>query len=124
MEKAVEFLCVWLECDPSQIVIGESDIGSLNDHGDHPDAILSLNGAVFIAEYKRSGNVNFVVEAIRILEMVETDQPDYVKLVIVPYMWEAGAERCTEAGISCLDLSGNAEIVVPNIRVYVEGKTN
>ncbi len=124
LEQAVEILCGWLGCDPSQIAIGEPDSGSFNDHRNRPDAIISLNGAVFIAEYKRSGKVNFVAEAIRLLEKVETDRPDDVKLLIVPYMWEAGAERCREAGISWLDLSGNADIVGSNIRVYVEGRPN
>lgn len=47
-----------------------------------------------------------------------------VPLVVVPFMGEVGRKVCEEAGVAWLDLSGNAHIVAPPIRVIVEGKPN
>jgi hypothetical protein len=45
-------------------------------------------------------------------------------VVAVPFMGELGKNLCARAGVSWLDLSGNARIVVPDIVVNVEGKPN
>ncbi|MBI5544972.1 MAG: helix-turn-helix domain-containing protein, partial [Deltaproteobacteria bacterium] len=42
----------------------------------------------------------------------------------VPYMGEVGRKVCAEAGVGWLDLSGNAHIIAPGLRVIVEGKPN
>jgi hypothetical protein len=47
-----------------------------------------------------------------------------VPLVVVPFMGEVGRKVCEEEGVGWLDLSGNARIVAPPIRVIVEGKPN
>ena len=47
-----------------------------------------------------------------------------VPLVAVPFMCEVGRKVCEEAGVGWLDLSGNAHIVAPGIRMIVEGKPN
>lgn len=45
-------------------------------------------------------------------------------LLVVPFMGAVGSQICAGAGISWLDLSGNAHIVVPGLRVIVEGRPN
>ena len=45
-------------------------------------------------------------------------------LVVVPFMGQLGAEACRAAGISWLDLSGNAWIKGPGLRIRVEGMPN
>jgi hypothetical protein len=47
-----------------------------------------------------------------------------VHLLVVPYMGVAGRSVCAAAGISWLDLSGNARIVAPGLLVQVEGRPN
>jgi hypothetical protein len=39
-------------------------------------------------------------------------------------MGEVGRQVCRDAGVSWLDLSGNAQIVAPGLRIHVEGKPN
>ncbi|MCJ7567002.1 MAG: hypothetical protein MUO58_05635 [Anaerolineales bacterium] len=85
---------------------------------------MSLKHVAFIVEYKRSGKVGPVAEAIHFLRGAETDQPNYIKLFIVPYMQKLGAKRCREANISWLDLSRNADIIGQDIRIYVDGRPN
>lgn len=47
-----------------------------------------------------------------------------VPVVVVPFMGEVGRRVCAHAGVSWFDLSGNAEIVAPGLRIHVEGKPN
>jgi Transcriptional regulator, AbiEi antitoxin, Type IV TA system len=45
-------------------------------------------------------------------------------LIVVPFMGEVGKEICNRTGVSWLDLSGNAKIVAPGIRIDIEGRPN
>jgi hypothetical protein len=47
-----------------------------------------------------------------------------VPVLVVPYMGDLGQRLCREAGVSWFDLSGNAEITAPGLRIHVEGKPN
>jgi len=47
-----------------------------------------------------------------------------VSLLVVPYMGPAGKAACASAGISWLDLSGNARIAAPGLLIHVEGRQN
>lgn len=47
-----------------------------------------------------------------------------VPLVVVPFMGEVGRKVCEAAGVGWLDLSGNAHILAPGIRIIIEGKPN
>jgi DNA-binding MarR family transcriptional regulator len=48
-----------------------------------------------------------------------------IPVVAVPYMGEVGRKLCDEAGVSWLDLSGNAHLSgPPGLRVHIEGKPN
>jgi hypothetical protein len=119
-----ELLCKWLNCDSTEMSISEPDVGIYNSIERGPDAVVSLKKVSFLVEYKRSGKVGPVVEAIRLLLDVEIVQPNYIKILIVPYMRPHGARHCREAGISWMDLSGNADIIGPDIRIFIEGQPN
>ena len=45
-------------------------------------------------------------------------------MVAVPFMGPAGRERCEELNVGWLDLSGNARLVAPGLRVQIEGQAN
>lgn len=47
-----------------------------------------------------------------------------IPLLVVPYMGAVGRERCDQAGVQWLDLSGNARIVAPGVHLLVEGRSN
>jgi len=50
--------------------------------------------------------------------------PEWLPLVVVPYMGPVGEAICAAEGIHWLDLSGNAEIQVPGLTVRVRGREN
>jgi hypothetical protein len=49
---------------------------------------------------------------------------EVIPLAAVPFMGRVGRKQCEEAGVGWVDLSGNAGISAPGIRVLVEGQPN
>ncbi len=80
------------------------------------DAVFSIRGHSFVLEWRRSGSLGPVADAIRRLRMAQSSFPhEVIPLLAVPYMGEAAQKRCEQAELPWLDLSGNARIVVPGI---------
>lgn len=47
-----------------------------------------------------------------------------VPVIVVPFMAEGGRRSCEASNVSWFDLSGNAHIEAPGLRIHVEGKPN
>ena len=47
-----------------------------------------------------------------------------VPVVVVPFMGDVGRRLCNQAGVSWLDLSGNADIRGANLRILIDGRPN
>ncbi|MEO5367649.1 MAG: type IV toxin-antitoxin system AbiEi family antitoxin [Magnetococcus sp. WYHC-3] len=92
----------------------------------HPaDLLLAAGAHRFVVEYKGRANAADVLNAIRqVREFVAGAKGKAIPLVAVPYMGAVGQQLCAEAGVSWLDLSGNAHVEAPGLRVHVEGKPN
>ena len=89
------------------------------------DAVFTVRGHSFVLEWKRSGSLGHVANAIRQLETVRHSFPrEAIPLLAVPYMGRAAQEYCVQAGIPWLDLSGNARIIVPGIFYQNLGNPN
>ena len=80
------------------------------------DATLDARGHTFALEWVRSGSLGHVALAIHELQAKRRRLPRRVVPVLaVPYMGDAARERCAEASLSWLDLSGNARIMAPGV---------
>ena len=80
------------------------------------DAVFSVGLHSFAVEWKRSGSLNQVALAIHQMTEARDDLPDgVIPLLAVPYMGDLARERCAEARLPWLDLSGNARIVATGI---------
>ena len=89
------------------------------------DTVIEIAGTTFVVEYKSSGSTAPVSAAIeKVRRLAASVGPRAIPLVVVPFMGQVGSRRCEEAGVAWLDLSGNARIVAPGIRVLVEGQPN
>ena len=94
----------------------EAKLGVRTNDGHRWDAVFSIQGHSFVLEWRRSGSLGPVADAIRQLRMAQSSFPHEVTpLLAVPYMGEAAQKRCAQAELPWLDLSGNARIVVPGI---------
>ena len=89
------------------------------------DMLISVGDLHFAAECKGSGQAASVAMAARSArEFAEQFKRKSIALVVVPYMGEVGRRLCEEAEVCWLDLSGNAHLVAPGLRVDIEGKPN
>ena len=80
------------------------------------DALLSVGAHTFALEWKRSGSLNQVAFAIHQMTEARDGLPyGVIPLLAVPYMGEQARERCAEARLPWLDLSGNARIITAGI---------
>ena len=107
--------------------------------GSSVDALLQAGPFLFVVEWKSAGAPGLVALAIeqvrRCAAEIErghladdagalpVDSP-IVPLVVTPFMGEAGRRLCAEQGVGWLDLSGNARIYTPGLKILIDGKPN
>lgn len=88
------------------------------------DALIEAAGLTFLVEYKPSAGAEAVGAAIRQIAERTPRRARSLPLLVVPFMGEVGKALCSQAGVSWLDLSGNARITAPRLRIIVEGRPN
>ena len=90
--------------------------------GTRVDLSGTLGGVPFVADVQADGGVAAVQRALSALQAVEGAVP----IIVVPFMSPAGRARCEAAGVSWIDLSGNADVRLDQgdlrVAVHVEGK--
>jgi hypothetical protein len=89
------------------------------------DLVISAAGKTIVVDVKKNtGAAQMAAAAKQAREYARHFRGPVVPLVAVPFMGDVGRKVCDEAGISWLDLSGNAHIMTPGLRVIVEGRPN
>lgn len=88
------------------------------------DAVLEGAGVTFLIQCKSSAGAVEVGAALRQLRENGVTNSKLVPLLVVPFMGEVGKQLCRQAGVSWLDLSGNAHITTRRLRILVDGKPN
>ena len=91
-------------------------------HLENADMRVDIAGVSFVIQWRGSNSLPTIASGID--DLLKWDLPGAVPLLALPYMTPAGAERCERADMAWLDLSGNAHIVAPGLRIHVEGKPN
>ncbi len=78
---------------------------------------------LFLIEFKERGEAGSVASAIKQLSSATRGDPGtLIPLVVVPRMGLSGRDVCEVAGVSWLDLDGNAEIASEDLFVSVRGR--
>jgi hypothetical protein len=89
------------------------------------DYSISVPGHRFLVEYKVSASAGPLVGAVdQLKKYADANQDKGLPLIVVPFMGQVGRELCDRSGMSWLDLSGNAKIVAPGLKIRVEGRPN
>lgn len=89
------------------------------------DMVVSAGDFNFVVECKAKGEAASVAMAARSARaFAEQLKKKSIPLVAVPYMGDVGKRLCAEAEVCWLDLSGNAHLAGPGLRVNIEGKPN
>lgn len=82
-------------------------------------------GHHFLIECRGAGTAPQIALAIgRLRSAGRRDPVEVIPVVAVPFMGAVGQRLCEEAGVSWIDLSGNAHVEGPGLRIHVEGKAN
>jgi hypothetical protein len=89
------------------------------------DLVIQAGDHKFFVDAKRLGTVAAVAPMLEQNKQRLSRQSKHdVPLLVVPFMGETGIRLCEEAGVSWLDLSGNARISAKGLYVYVDGRPN
>lgn len=89
------------------------------------DIVVDLDHTKLVVECKMASDSTAVAGAIsRVKAAAPKIHRKAVPIVAVPFMGDVGKRLCSEADVSWFDLSGNAHIVAPRLRILIEGKPN
>lgn len=97
------------------------------ERGDAPDAdlVVLAAGHTFVVNVLRAVSPGPVVaHAERVVTAVKKLRRKATPLLVVPFMTEAGRRAAEGARVPWFDLSGNARIIAPGLRVIVDGRPN
>ncbi len=87
--------------------------------------IVSAAGQTFVIEALAAAPAGAVaLHAERVAKATKALRKRAIPLVAVPFMTEAGRVACDAAGVSWIDLSGNAHVIASGLRVIVGGQPN
>lgn len=87
------------------------------------DAVFQSSSNVFVVDAKASNRIASIRSACEQARyFAERYGSNSVPLVAVPFMGPSGREVCLEAGVSFVDVAGNAHLEAPGLLVHVEGK--
>lgn len=124
VNHALDALCSLLGVERSKASLRYAPSGPLAEKAPQPDAVAKVGGHSFLMEYKQSGTVASVASAIGQMQTYKRRERSAILLLIVPYMNEFARATCQEAGVSWLDLSGNADIFGHGMRISILGRPN
>ncbi|MCB9741711.1 MAG: MarR family transcriptional regulator [Alphaproteobacteria bacterium] len=85
------------------------------------DLLVEAAGRRWAVEYKGRSDTATTLAGLRALRDAP---PDTHALLVVPFMGTTGAALCGEEGVSWLDLSGNARLRAPGLKVILKGFEN
>lgn len=93
--------------------------------GSEADLRVSAAGNSFVVEVLGAASPGaLAAHASQVAAAARRHGRKTVPLLVVPFMSDAGRRVCEAASIPWFDLSGNAHIVAPGIRIIVEGRPN
>ena len=119
LQKVANLLEEWLNVSEDEVRV------SYNLPDKNIDGYIIIKNHNFSIEIKSESNSAQVSSAIQALKSFgPLFKGSAIPLVAVPFMGEVGRNICKEAGISWLDLSGNADIFAPNLRILITGRPN
>ncbi len=91
----------------------------------YPDLVVHTENYTFVADIKNSSAIApLLLAQMALMNYQYFGGKDAIRLIVVPYMGEKGRDFLKNAGISWMDLSGNAHIKAKNLLIRIEGKPN
>lgn len=88
------------------------------------DIVARTSNSVLVIEVKGTDDVAVLERGCHQLEAYIREMADAVPVLVVPYMGPKARAFVQGRGMSWLDLSGNADIRGPGLRILVQGRPN
>ena len=88
------------------------------------DLVVRTPTAVFVFEVKGRDDLATLERAYQQLQTYAEFDAMAVPVLVVPFMGPTGRAWADDRGLAWLDLSGNADIQAPGVRVLIQGKPN
>lgn len=89
------------------------------------ELVVAAAGKTFVVALLGTAAVGQVAAHARhVVEAAKKIRRGAIPLLAVPFMSDAGRRACEAARVSWFDLSGNAHIIAPGIRIIVDGRPN
>ena len=87
-----------------------------------PDLLLSTAWLKMVVVWRAGGSTANILLAVR--QLTRHWPTRTIPLLVVPFMGDTGRALCAAQGVSWFDLSGNADVTAPGLRVKLEGRPN
>lgn len=93
--------------------------------GIEPDLLVRTGRTALVVEFKAAADSASIGPAAeQALRAAARVGKTAVPVVAVPFMGDAGKRLCERLGVAWFDLSGNAKIIAPGLRIQIEGRPN
>ncbi|MBW2258076.1 MAG: hypothetical protein JRI25_26230 [Deltaproteobacteria bacterium] len=93
-------------------------------HGAGPDFMIKSSTGTIVVELNASDDIAGIEQARQQLRAYSNALGASVEVLAVPYMGRKARDYAAAKALSWLDLSGNADIRGPGLRILIQGKTN
>ena len=89
-----------------------------------PESVLQVGPHTFVVVFKTADDIAHVDHAIRLLAATQHLGSPALPLLVVPYMGPKAKTYVGAHHVSWMDLSGNADIRGPGLRILIDGRPN
>jgi MarR family/Transcriptional regulator, AbiEi antitoxin, Type IV TA system len=102
-----------------------ADVDTRLGEADEADLIVTAGGYTLLVELSHGVTPGpIAAHARHVANAAKKTRRKVIPAVVVPFMSEGGRRACADAEVSWFDLSGNAHITGPGLKVIVDGRPN
>jgi hypothetical protein len=116
LKKTADLLADWLKVSKAKVRLPRN-------YAEHKT--FGIGNHAFVIQFKAtssSAQIYSIVRSLKERKIRQNKNP--ILIIAVPFMGEAGIDICRKEGVSWLDLSGNADISAPGLRILIKGQPN
>jgi hypothetical protein len=118
-----------ISCVPAGLAavldIAAKDLTTRKAGSSGADLVVTASGKTFVVKVLANASAGpFAAHAMSVASAAKQLRKGSIPLLAVPFMSDAGRERCAAVEVSWFDFSGNARIVAPGIRIRLDGRPN
>ena len=116
LKRTADLLADWLKVPKAKVRWPRND-------AEHKP--FRIGNHAFVIQFKATSNSAQIYSIVRSLkELKIRHRMNPILIIASPFMGATGIDICKKEGVSWLDLSGNADISAPGLRILIQGRPN